>query len=97
MPSISLDVLFYSSSDHRDLHSFPTRRSSDLGIDNYGRCMSQNRRTPAADVIDVFVAIDIPNLRTFRALDKKWLGIDVAKCAHWRVYTAGNVLLRGMK
>src|SRR5207253_10832398 len=23
---------FYSSDDHRDLHSFPTRRSSDLGL-----------------------------------------------------------------
>src|SRR5690349_22368344 len=26
------DFFFYSSGDHRDLHSFPTRRSSDLII-----------------------------------------------------------------
>src|SRR6516162_9414392 len=27
---ISLSFFFYCSGDHRDLHSFPTRRSSDL-------------------------------------------------------------------
>src|SRR5690606_41797443 len=30
-PSASLPFFFYSSADHRALHSFPTRRSSDLG------------------------------------------------------------------
>src|SRR5205807_10448080 len=25
-------LFFYASGDHRDLHSFPTRRSSDLGV-----------------------------------------------------------------
>src|SRR5206468_8905603 len=28
--SLSLSFFFYCSADHRDLHSFPTRRSSDL-------------------------------------------------------------------
>src|SRR5690349_23638526 len=28
--SMSLSLSFYSYADHRDLHSFPTRRSSDL-------------------------------------------------------------------
>src|SRR5690625_7416825 len=28
---------FYCSGDHRDLHSFPTRRSSDLRLDGAGR------------------------------------------------------------
>src|SRR5690606_40252190 len=34
MPSAALTTalfFFYGSGDHRDLHSFPTRRSSDLG------------------------------------------------------------------
>src|SRR5206468_12799012 len=30
--SLLFHFFFYSSSDPRDLHSFPTRRSSDLGI-----------------------------------------------------------------
>src|SRR5687767_6019131 len=30
-PYLSSSFFFYSYADHRDLHSFPTRRSSDLG------------------------------------------------------------------
>src|SRR5688572_32114873 len=33
-----MSIFFYSNGDHRDLHSFPTRRSSDL-----------NRRQPVGD------------------------------------------------
>src|SRR5688572_30993321 len=29
---LNRSFFFYSSGDHRDLHSFPTRRSSDLGL-----------------------------------------------------------------
>src|SRR5690348_17809002 len=29
---VTVVFLFYCSGDHRDLHSFPTRRSSDLGV-----------------------------------------------------------------
>src|SRR5690606_42147714 len=32
---ISLPILLQCSRDHRDLHSFPTRRSSDLGGSKY--------------------------------------------------------------
>src|SRR5438477_13016954 len=46
MSSTSLRLFlffFYSSADHRDLHSFPTRRSSDLMVSSMGmhsgRCM----------------------------------------------------------
>src|SRR5207248_10843503 len=35
-PSLSF-YFFYCSADHRDLHSFPTRRSSDLGPDRLRR------------------------------------------------------------
>src|SRR5207244_12477261 len=48
---------FYYYADHRDLHSFPTRRSSDLPISpasrprscsppNTTRCVTKARRTP---------------------------------------------------
>src|SRR5436853_5930141 len=35
--SFFLLFFFYSSVDHRDLHSFPTRRSSDLPDDEHAR------------------------------------------------------------
>src|SRR5262249_57860150 len=35
--SLLLLLFFYSSGDHRHLHSFPTRRSSDLNADSYQR------------------------------------------------------------
>src|SRR5947199_2314289 len=42
---------FYSYGDHRDLHSFPTRRSSDLGervgVHDARRCAQQSERAPA--------------------------------------------------
>ena len=64
-------------------------------IDNYARRMTQNRRAPRSDVIDVLVAIDVPNLCAFSALDKERLAIQSAKCAHGGIYTTGNSLLRG--
>src|SRR5437773_6118009 len=36
---------FYSSGDHRDLHSFPTRRSSDLSSCAPGSCESVSPRS----------------------------------------------------
>src|SRR5688500_19168587 len=42
---------FYADGHHRDLHSFPTRRSSDLGPRSHGRhsrrhCPAPRRSTP---------------------------------------------------
>src|SRR6266571_360939 len=31
IPAVPVPFFFYCYADHRDLHSFPTRRSSDLG------------------------------------------------------------------
>ncbi len=45
--------------------------------------MAENRRPPTADVIDVFISIDIPNPRTFRARDEERLAANIAKCADW--------------
>src|SRR5947209_17194844 len=48
----SLLFFFYSSGDHRDLHSFPTRRSSDLQLQGQRRhhrrlcCASAGARHP---------------------------------------------------
>src|SRR5206468_10804539 len=48
--SLSLFLFFYRSAAHRDLHSFPTRRSSDLFAalrDNLPDPISHARRTAA--------------------------------------------------
>ena len=54
--------------------------------------MTENGRAPAADVIDVFVAIDIPDVRALGAFDKKRFAADAAKRAHRRIHAAGNAL-----
>ena len=65
------------------------RRIADRANDNWRR-MPENRRSPAADVIDVFVAIDVPNTGAFRALDEKRFAAHGTKCAHRRIHAAGN-------
>src|SRR5689334_23931097 len=43
-------LFFYSSGDHRDLHSFPTRRSSDLAPEMTAACpVARSRSTRASD------------------------------------------------
>src|SRR4029434_7668121 len=59
--------------------------------------MTQNRRSPTADIIDVFISIEVPNPGAFRTFDEKWFGADMTKCAHGRVYAPRNAFLRGMK
>src|SRR5438034_11832345 len=54
-----LFFFFYSSVDHRDLHSFPTRRSSDLSATPYflGR-VGQETNKPFPWVVSDFGLID---------------------------------------
>ena len=35
------------------------------GRNNFRMRMAENRRSPGADIIDVFIAIDIPDVRAF--------------------------------
>src|SRR5204863_9641444 len=44
----SFHSFFYCSGDPRDLHSFPTRRSSDLAMPGAGTASSQPRHTGSA-------------------------------------------------
>src|SRR5437667_9880401 len=55
-------------------------------IDNYLWGVSQNRRAPTTDVIDVFIPVHIPNLRALRTLNKKWVFAHMTKCTHWGDY-----------
>src|SRR5438477_4711613 len=60
---MSCSLFFFScSADHRDLHSFPTRRSSDLGvlagrIEWRGRGVPQACHLPPARVEALFVQV----------------------------------------
>src|SRR5437764_4205406 len=51
------------------------------GINNHFWRVTKNRRTPAPDVIDVFLSVDVPNFRSGSALDKKWFAANIAKRA----------------
>src|SRR5206468_2623865 len=50
-----------------------------------------------ADVINVFVSIDIPHPRAARAFDKKRLATDAAKGTDRRVHAAGDSSQRSLK
>src|SRR5262245_56900202 len=59
--------------------------------------MSQNRRSPTAHVIDVFISIHIPDPSALPAIDEERFAAYVAKCAHRRIYAAGNAFLCASK
>src|SRR5690606_40153050 len=62
----SLVVYFCGDSAPRALHSFPTRRSSDLSTHNLGTCRMSER--PEDGVVDRFGrAHDVPNLFVSRS------------------------------
>src|SRR5207302_4043346 len=63
-------------------------------IDNYFWSMTEDRRPPTADVVDVFFPINVPNLRAFGTRDEERFAFYVAKRADRRVYAARNQLLR---
>ena len=60
---------------------------------------ARDRESPAPNshVIDVFIAIDIPDLRPSAAVDKKRFAADVAKRAHRRIHAARDSCLRASK
>jgi hypothetical protein len=56
--------------------------------------MTEDGRPPAADIIDVFVTIDVLDTGAVGALDEKRLTTDIAKRTHGRIHSARNALLR---
>ena len=61
-------------------------------IDNW-RAMTEEQRAPGANVVDVFVAIDIEEMRAFAAEDEARSTAHAAKSAHGRVNATGDDLL----
>src|SRR5690554_7258292 len=70
-----LSFFFFScSGDHRDLHSFPTRRSSDLSADGPARGSAPRRRRIATFVVLTGLIAVLWGVTTARAdlpLDRK--------------------------
>jgi hypothetical protein len=64
------------------------------GLEDRGMAMAEQQRSPGADVIDVFVAIDIEDVRPLAAGDEHRLATDTAEGAHRGVDAAGDDLLR---
>src|SRR5438132_1572496 len=52
--------------------------------------VSQNGRPPGADVIDVLVAVHIPDAGTFGPVNEERLAANAAKCAHRRIHASRN-------
>jgi hypothetical protein len=72
----------------RNAEAEPTSRGrGDSLYDNRGG-VPENRGAPRADIIDVFVPVDIPNPRAFGPIDEKGVAIQPAKGADRRINAA---------
>src|SRR5206468_10871696 len=70
-----LSFSFYCSDDHRDLHSFPTRRSSDLQ-DYYGDGGRDHIRRDINDIRgDQMRLRDLQRRRDYLAARRDWRGV----------------------
>jgi hypothetical protein len=56
--------------------------------------VAENRRAPRADVIDVFLTVDVPNPRALGTVNEKWFAAEAAKGADRGIHAAGDSLQR---
>ena len=56
--------------------------------------MSQDQRTPLADVVYVLVAVGVPYVRALAAGQERSVALDSLKRPDWRIDSARNDLLR---
>ena len=61
-------------------------------VEHDRRRVPEDRRAPGADVIDVFVAVDVPNPGALRAVDEERLAAEAAEGAHGGIHAAGDAL-----
>ena len=61
-------------------------------LEDFRMGMAKNRRAPGADIVEVFIAIHIPDARAPGLLDKERLPAHRAKRAHGRVDATRDVL-----
>ena len=55
--------------------------------------VTANGRSPGADVVDILILIDIPNICAFDAIEHDRLSADGFKCPHGRTHTPRHQLL----
>jgi len=65
------------------------RRFADGGEDDFRR-VAEDGGAPGADVINEFIAVDIPNVGALGALDKERFAAHAAEGAHWGIDSAGD-------
>src|SRR6516164_11426137 len=56
--------------------------------------MTENERPPGANVIDVLLAVRVPNMRAISPLNKERLAANGPKRTNRRIHSAGDDLLR---
>ena len=61
---------------------------------HFGVGMAANGGPPAPDVVDVFIAIDIPGIGTLDPIEHDRLTTHRLKRAHWRAHSTGHQALR---
>ena len=71
----------------------PISSTSRKRVDHRRKTVAQDQRPPGTDVVDVFVAIDIEDVRSFAARDERRRAADAAKGADGGIDAAGNQLL----
>ena len=57
--------------------------------------MAADGRSPAADVIDVFVSIDVPGVGPLDPIEHDRLTTNRLECPHWRAHSTGHQGLGG--
>ena len=63
------------------------------GVFNGSELMPQDHGAPRADVIDVFIAINIDQVRAFATLKNDWLPTDGPKSTSRAVHASGHQVL----
>ncbi len=66
-------------------------------LDDARRGVAMDRRTPGADVIDVFIAVDVADLGAAGVIDEEGIASDGAKGADGGIDAAGNMLQGGFE
>src|SRR5205807_2583888 len=60
------------------------------GLNHFWMSMTQDQRPPGADIINIFVAISIPDTRTLAAHDVRWITGNRLEGTYRRVHSSGN-------
>src|SRR6185437_3082428 len=60
------------------------------GVEDGRRRVSEHERPPREDVVDVLMAVHVPDARAGAAVDHERLAADAAKRAHRRAHAAGK-------